>query len=1161
MAPVFCLPPSSMLEPPPLPAAGNRLSCGRLYGAARALAITELARQAPKLMLIVAPDIATQTALEAECRFFLGSKADLLLPFPDWETLPYDLTSPHSEIISQRLQTLHRLETWKTGGLLITSAPTLLQRLCPTGHVRGQAITLSANGKIEIEQLRQQLILAGYQGCSQVMAPGEFAVRGSLVDLFPMGSEFPCRLDFLDDCIDSIRTFDPERQTSTAQVERLIVLPAREFPLDPEAIERFRKNFRKAFDIDPSQSPIYRDISDAIVPIGIEYYLPLFFEETASLFDYLPADTTVVCWGDVDAAAIQTLDDIEARYESRRRDVEHPALPASKLYLSEPQLQEALAHHPRLDLSRFEHEKQSGGATFNYASQALPELKVRPQNQAPARALRHFLSSNARRILFSTHSPGRREQLKERLDALGIKVKPVAGWEDFLQQEPSLALTVADIEDGFELPDAGIAVIPEAHLFPDRTPQQHRQRSRRDPKAILSELANLKLGNPVVHEDYGVGRYQGLRKLEIDEVEQEFLLIQYADTDRLYVPIMELHRITRYSGADPEGAPLHSLGGDQWQKIKRRAAKRAYDAAAELLEVQARRNAQSGCTLKIPSDYSKFEATFPFDETPDQAQAIREVLDGLKSDSPMDRIVCGDVGFGKTEVGMRAAFVAAFNGFQVAVLTPTTLLAQQHGKTFRDRFADWPVRIKAISRFRTAREQAEILNELGEGKLDIVIGTHRLLQDDVRFHNLGLVIIDEEQRFGVRHKEKLKALRTRTNLLTLTATPIPRTLNMSLSGLRDLSIIATAPAHRHAIKTYVTQWNRQQIREACLRELKRGGQIYILHNQTVSIEEAAETIRKTIPEAEVRVAHGQMRERELEAVMRDFYRQRFNVLVCTTIIENGIDIPTANTIIINRADHFGLAQLHQLRGRVGRSHHLAYAYLTCPPLQGMTPDAKKRIEAIEAMEELGSGFMLATQDLEIRGAGELLGEEQSGQIQQIGFALYHRILQRAVETLKKGILPELDKPLEHGPEIDLGLQALIPDDYLPDVYLRLTLYKRIAGAASDAELDELQVEMVDRFGALPQAVSNLFAITRLKLEITTFEFLRKIQLTRHEGRFTFGEPGPEPESIVRIIEDQSNRYRLDNKMRLHFELDMPTLEDRVHAIQDLAHRIGARQAA
>ena len=1148
-----------MLSSPPLPSAGTSLNCGQLYGAARALAITQLARQTSGLVLAIAPDIATQAALEAECRFFLGQHADILLSFPDWETLPYDLTSPHDEIISQRLRTLSRLGSRKESGLLITSTPTLLQRLCPVYHIGSQTLRLAKGAEIEIDQLRQKLELIGYQACSQVMAPGEFAVRGSLVDLFPMGSESPCRLDFFDNTIDSIREFDPERQVSTTQIDRLDVLPSREFPLTPEAVQNFRKNFRNAFDIDPSYSPIYRDISEAIVPIGIEYYLPLFFKRTASLFDYLPANTLVVCWEKADTVASQILEDIKARFESRCLDVEHPPLPVSTLYLDEPHLQEGLARFPKLELDRFEIEKESTQASFNYATRALPELKIRPQNQQPARALRLFLSS-PKKVLFAAQSPGRREQLKERLEGLGIKTKQVEGWQGFLEKKATSALTVADISNGFELPDAGIAVIPEAQLFPDRTPQQHRQRSKRDPKAILSELANLKIDNPVVHEDYGVGRYQGLRKLEIDGVEQEFLLLQYAGTDRLYVSIMELHRITRYSGAAPEHAPLHALGGDQWQKIKRRAARRAYDAAAELLEVQARRSAQEGCRIEIPSDYGKFEADFPFDETPDQAQAIREVLDDLAASTPMDRIVCGDVGFGKTEVGMRAAFAAAFSGYQVAVLTPTTLLTQQHDKTFRDRLADWPIKVASISRFRTSREQSPVLKKLAEGKLDIIIGTHRLLQDDIEFHNLGLVIIDEEQRFGVRHKEKLKALRARVNLLTLTATPIPRTLNMSLSGLRDLSIIATAPAHRHAIKTYVTKWNQPQIRDACIRELKRGGQIYVLHNRTATIEHTASTMRSIVPEADIRVAHGQMRERDLEIVMRDFYRQRFNILVCTTIIESGIDIPTANTIIIDRADRFGLAQLHQLRGRVGRSHHLAYAYLTCPPLSTLPTDARKRIEAIEAMEELGSGFMLATQDLEIRGAGELLGEEQSGQIQQIGFALYHRLLQRAVETLKKGSLPELDKPLEHGPEIDLGLQALIPDDYLPDVYLRLMLYKQIASAASDTELDDLQVEMVDRFGTLPNAVTNLFAITRLKLEVAEFEFLRKIDLTEYRGRITFGHPGPEPEAVMQIIQAEPNLYRLDNKMRLHFEQEMPTLENRVHAIRHLMHQIGTQEA-
>ena len=1161
MAPVFLSSPTVVLESPSLPDTGNTLRCGRLYGAARALAVTELTWNFPGLVLIITPDIATQASLESECRFFLGAKANLLLSFPDWETLPYDLTSPHGEIISQRLHTLVHLQNQNKSGLLITSIPTLLQRLCPPRYIQGHTLQLDQEMEIEIEQLSQWLSTSGYQNCSQVIAPGEFSVRGSLVDLFPMGTKRPYRLDFLDNTIDSMREFDPDNQMSVTRVKHINILPAREFPLTPDAIERFRRKFRKTFDTDPVSSPIYRDISDTIVPVGIEYYLPLFFKETASLFDYLPTNTLVACWGDTNSAVDQILENAKARFESRRSDPEHPPLPVLDIYLDDLELQKNLSLFPKLDLNQFEIEKHPSQVSHNYAIHALPELRIRPQNKIPARALRHFLASSSRNVLFTTSSPGRLDLLQERLKGLNIMTQPVSGWEDFLQQKPAFGLTVASIESGFDLADAGISVIPEAHIFPDRPPQQHRQRSRRDIKAILSELSNLKIGDSVVHEDYGVGRYQGLKKLQIDDVDHEFLYIQYADTDRLYVPVMELHRITRYSGADPETAPLHSLSGEQWQKIKRKAAARAYDVAAELLEIQARRTAQTGCSIKISADYPKFEADFSFDETPDQAQAIDDVRTDLEADSPMDRIVCGDVGFGKTEVGMRAAFIAVFEGFQVAMLTPTTLLAQQHRKTFHDRFAGWPVKTESLSRFKTPREQARVLNDLAEGQLDIVIGTHRLLQDDVKFKNLGLAIIDEEQRFGVRHKEKLKAFRSRTNLLTLTATPIPRTLNMSLSGLRDLSIIATAPEHRHAIKTYVAKWNEPQIREACLRELKRGGQIFVLHNRIGTIERTADTMRRLLPQADVRVAHGQMRERDLEAVMRDFYCQRFNILVCTTIIENGIDIPTANTIIIDHADRFGLAQLHQLRGRVGRSHHLAYAYLTCPSLHLLTADARKRIEAIEAMEELGSGFMLATQDLEIRGAGELLGEEQSGQIRQVGFALYHRLLQRAVETLKRGSLPELDKPLEHGPEIDLGMQALIPDNYLPDVYLRLILYKRIAGAATNAELDNLQAEMVDRFGTLPSATVNLFAITRLKLEITSLGFLRKVELTGQGGRITFNELGLDPESITQIIQTQPHCYRLDNKMRLCLEKELPTSEDRIQAIRQLVNRLGIRKAA
>ena len=1143
---------------PPVPSApGAALRCGRLYGAARALALAELASTEARLVVAVAPDIATQLALERECRFFLGGEAPL--SFPDWETLPYDTASPHGEIVSRRLRALAGLGE-RRRGLLLTAAPTLLQRLCPPAHVRDGALRLACGDEIELDTLRARLDALGYRACAQVREPGEFAVRGSVADLFPMGAARPCRLDFLDRAIDSLRHFDPERQTSVGAAESVEALPGREFPLTPAAIDRFRRNFRNAFDTPPAASPVYRDISDAVVPAGIEYYLPLFFERTASLFDYLPPDALLACWGDPAAAAAAALEEIAARRAARRGDAERPPLPVADLYLEEAELAAALARHPQWRADRFEREARGGAAVYNYPVRALPELRVRPQNREPARALRGFLARAPRRVLFAAQSPGRREQLRERLAGLELRPAAAAGWRDFLRGAAPLALTVADLDDGFELPAAGVAVVPEARLFPDRAPQQSRARRRRDPHALLAELGQLQLGSPVVHEDYGVGRYQGLRRLEIDGQEHEFLFLQYAASDRLYVPITELHRITRYSGAEPERAPLHALHGDQWKKVRRRAAERARDTAAELLEVQARRRARGGGALARPPDYARFADGFPFDPTPDQAQAIEEVLADLAADAPMDRIVCGDVGFGKTEVGMRAAFVAAFNGLQTAVLAPTTLLAEQHGKTFRDRFSDWPVRVETLSRFHRGREQAALLAALADGAIDILIGTHRLLQDDVAFARLGLAVIDEEQRFGVRHKERLKALRHRANLLTLTATPIPRTLNMSLSGLRDLSLIATAPARRHAIKTYVARWDEALLREACLRELKRGGQVYVVHNRIAGIEDCAAALRRLVPEAETRVAHGRMRERELEAVMRDFYRQRFGILVCTAIIESGIDIPTANTVIIDRADRFGLAQLHQLRGRVGRSHHLAYAYLLSPPPEALNEDARRRLEAVESMEELGSGFLLATHDLEIRGAGELLGEEQSGQIQQVGFALYQRLLERAVDGLRRGQVPELDKPLEHGPEIEPGLPALIPESYLPDVYLRLVLYKRIAGAADAAELEELQVEMVDRFGPLPEPARRLFAVTRTKLEVAPLG-IRKIELSEGGGRLTFREPGPKPDAVLRLIEAEPDACRLDPRMRLHFETELPTLDERLRRAAELARRLAPAEAA
>ena len=1140
-----------MLSVPELPEPGHHRHCGQLYGAARALLLAGLAEDAPRPVVAIAPDIHAQSALESECRFFLGDRAeDLLLPFPGWETLPYDTASPHSEIVSQRLHALRTLQD-RDHCLVITSAATLLQRLCPPDHLRRHSRVLHTGDTVEITSLRAMLADTGYSACPQVREPGEFAVRGAVVDVFPMGSEHPCRLDLFDDTIESIRTFDPEHQTTTGKVERIEILPRREFPLDPESIDRFRRRFRDSFGSLPTDSPVYRDISDALVPAGIESYLPLFFEDTACLFDYLPAQAVLVCWDDIHEAAARTLDSIEERYRHRRDSTERPPLPVSELYLDGEELEQHLSRHACLHARATKIEERAG--YHNAQTEALPELRVRPQNQEPASALRRFLK-RPRRVLFLASSPGRCDPLRERLSALSLSTREFGGWHEFCADDTPYGVAPGLLEDGFVLPGEGIAVVPETRLFPERVPQGRTR--RRDPEEILSELSTLRPGTPVVHEDYGVGRYQGLKKLDIDGTEYEFMLLQYAENDRLYVPITELHLVNRYSGADPDQAPLHSLSGEQWKKVRRRAAERARDVAAELLEVQTRRAGQKGAKLPIPAEYAGFAQAFPFEETPDQEQAIADVLADLEADTPMDRIVCGDVGFGKTEVGMRAAFVAAFGGYQTAVLVPTTLLAQQHEKTFRDRFSHFPLRIEAISRFRSRAEQARLCAELEAGKIDILIGTHRLLQDDISFPRLGLVIVDEEQRFGVRHKERLKALRSRVNLLTLTATPIPRTLNMSLSGLRDLSLITTAPAHRHRIRTYVSRWDEEQLREACLREFQRGGQVFVVHNRIRDIEELAEAFAAMVPEAQIRIAHGRMRERELEAVMGAFYRQQFNLLVCTTIIESGIDIPTANTVIIHRADRFGLAQLHQLRGRVGRSHHLAYAYLVAPPPEQLGDDARKRIEAIEAMEELGAGFLLSTHDLEIRGAGELLGEEQSGQIQQVGFALYQRLLERAVRTLREGGMPQTDRPLEQGPEVVLGLPALIPDEYLPDIHMRLVLYKRIAGASGEGELEELQAEMTDRFGTLPEPVRVLFAATRLKLDIEPCG-VRRIELHEEGGQVAFRQPGPDPEVLVRMVGEQPDAYRIDpHRMRLMITAPLPNLEDRLQIAAQLARTLG-----
>ncbi|MES9831637.1 MAG: transcription-repair coupling factor [Candidatus Thiodiazotropha sp. DIVDIV] len=1144
---------------PELPrATGERYQWGALHGCSASLAIANTAQQYQGVIIVVTPDMRSATRLETELRFFLGAGGIPVINFPDWETLPYDLFSPLPELISQRLLTLQQLPSMNRG-LLVTPVSTLMQRLAPQRFLDAHCLVIKTGQQLNIEETRQRLEHSGYQCVSQVFSHGEFAVRGSLLDIYPMGSQTPYRIDLFDDEIDTIRTFDPETQRSSEKVDSIEMLPAREFPLDESGIQQFRRNYRVQFEGDLQKSLIYQDVSEARIPSGLEYYLPLFFDQTATLFDYLPEQHLLVQWNDIREQAELFFSEVTSRYEERRHDIERPILPPQHLYLREDELVAELKRGQLITVSHTELPARSKGYAelINYQTQLPPPVAFQARSKTPAMALKQFLQNQGKRTLFVAEGAGRREMLLGTLRDIGIHAKPVEGWHDFLENDLEIGLCVAPLEQGLWLESAGIAIITETQLYGERVRQERRRRKvSQDPDQIVRNLTELHVGAPVVHEDHGVGRYLGLQTLDVGGQTTEFLTLEYARGDKLYVPVASLHLISRYAGASPEHAPLHRLGGDQWEKTKKKAAKQIRDVAAELLEIYARRAARQGVAFPAPDvEYQDFAASFEFEETPDQHQTITAVIEDMTSPQPMDRVVCGDVGFGKTEVAMRAAFTATQGNKQVAVLVPTTLLAQQHYQNFADRFADWPVKVESLSRFRTGKQQQVVLDGLKSGNVDIVIGTHKLLSEGIEFKNLGLVIVDEEHRFGVRHKEKLKALRSEVDLLTLTATPIPRTLNMAMSGMRDLSIIATPPALRHPVKTFVSQWSDSLISEACQRELKRGGQIYFLHNEVSTIENMAERLEELLPGVRLQVAHGQMRERKLEGIMRDFYHQRFNLLVCTTIVESGIDVPTANTIIINRADKLGLAQLHQIRGRVGRSHHRAYAYLLTPPTKSLTSDAKKRLEAIESLEDLGAGFTLATHDLEIRGAGELLGDEQSGQIQEIGFALYTELLERAVEALKSGRQPELDRPLDHGTEIELSIPALLPEDYLPDVHSRLVLYKRIASAKDKAELRELQVEMIDRFGLLPDAAKNLFSITELKLRAHPLG-IRKIEAGPKGARLLFDEsPRFDPASLIRLIQQKPQVYRFEgnDKLRYHTPLENP--DNRVEKIHDLLDRL------
>jgi len=1144
----------------------DKKSWHNLYGSSSSIALYQgaLAAQAP--LLIITHDTPSALRLEQELLSLVTEIQPLTIClFPDWETLPYDNFSPHQDIISQRLATLYQLSRMKKG-IVIVPVTTLLQRLAPKQYLESNSLIINKGDRKDLHQLRQELESNGYRCVEQVMEHGEFSARGAILDLFPMGSKTPFRLDFFDDEIDEIRLFDPENQRSSETIDNINLLPAHEFPTDKEAINLFRSQYRQLFKSSIDKESIYHQVSNGILPAGIEYYLPLFFNrdnvdntdekhsDTSTLCDYLAPDTVISIYGDLDKSLQQYWQDIEYRYENRRYDTTRPLLPPEQLFLTRESLYTALKPFARITIAPANiqaneqetdlPEKTKSSAIY-FDVKPLPDLTIDHKLKQPFELINQFIQDKetASKILFIAESQGRRESVLELLHRDNIKPVLFDSLDDFINSNELLGICVNALNQGFSFQAKGtakknaIALITEAELLGSHVRQSRRRKQSQDIEtdAIFKNLAELNIGQAVVHIEHGIGRYLGLQTLETGGITTEFLMLSYANEAKLYVPVASLHLISRYSGTDPEHAPLHKLGTDTWSKAKQKAAEKVRDVAAELLDIYANRASNTGYSFKRDkADYLAFSDSFGFEETFDQHQAINAVVSDMLSDKAMDRLVCGDVGFGKTEVAMRAAFVAVNDGKQVAILVPTTLLAQQHYENFRDRFANWPVSIEVLSRFKTAKQQNEVIAKVESGQIDILIGTHKLLQNSIKYKDLGLLVVDEEHRFGVKQKEKIKQLRSNVDILTLTATPIPRTLNMAMGGMRDLSIIATPPAKRLAVKTFVRQRDDALIREAILRETLRGGQVYFLHNHVDTIEKTAADIQALIPEARVVTAHGQMRERELERIMSDFYHQRFNVIVCTTIIETGIDVPSANTIIMDRADHLGLAQLHQLRGRVGRSHHQAYAYLLTPHEKRMTKDAKKRLDAIASLEDLGAGFTLATHDLEIRGAGELLGEDQSGSMSQIGFSLYMEMLDHAVEALKEGKQLSLNQVTSKQTEIDLRLAALIPEDYIFDVSLRLSLYKRVASCKNKNQLDEIQVELIDRFGLLPQATKNLIQIAKLRLKAQPIGITR-IEASNAGGSIEFSDDTKVDHMlIISLVQKQPTMYKMVPPNKLKF---------------------------
>lgn len=1083
--------------------------------------------------------VITSSAFEAqrlieEIPFFAPDLSLHLLP--DWETLPYDVFSPHPDLISERLATLYQISQ-NNFDIVIVPIATALLRMPPVAYLSGHTFMLKKGQKLDVDALRQQCAQAGYHHVSQVISPGEFSVRGGLVDLFPMGGVLPYRIDLFDDEIETIRTFDVDTQRSLYPVPEIRLLPAREFPLDKTGIDLFRSQFREQFEGDPQRAKIYKDVSKGNATGGIEWYLPLFFEETATLFDYLPKQAVLCTHGDLDKAAQTFWYEANSRYKLLAYDAERPVLTPSVLLMQVDDFFSKTHQFPLIN------------AKLD-AKKTLPAVDVDRRADEPLHKLQAYIKKAKSRILIVAESLGRRETISKLFTEHGLVIPVCETWAAFEASDAQVMLGVSTLHTGFV---SDVAVITEAELYASTVRQQRRRvkEKARNTEGMLKDLSELRINDPVVHEQHGVGRYRGLQNLDFGEGETEFLLLEYHGDDKLYVPVSQLFLISRYSGGPPESAPLHRLGSGQWEKAKKKALKQIRDTAAELLNLYAQRAARKGHVFKLSlKDYDAFCEGFPFEETPDQLSAIEAVIGDMQSGRPMDRLVCGDVGFGKTEVALRAAFVAVMGGRQVSVLVPTTLLVEQHYQNFCDRFADWPIKIAEISRFRTKKEQTEALKGLADGTIDIVIGTHRLIQKDVKFKNLGLAILDEEHRFGVRQKEQMKALRAEVDVLTLTATPIPRTLSMAMEGLREFSVISTPPQKRLSIKTFHTDYSDGIIREAVMREFKRGGQVYFLHNEVDTIFVQKEKLEKILPEARIAIAHGQLRERELEYVMRDFYQQRSNVLLCTTIIETGIDVPTANTIIMNKADMFGLAQLHQLRGRVGRSHHQAYAYLLTDPHRKITPQAQKRLDAIQLLEDLGAGFHLAMHDLEIRGAGELLGDSQSGEMQEIGFSLYSDMLNHAVKQLKSGNEPDLDAPLGVTTEINLHVPALLPSDYCPDVHERLVIYKRLANCEHDEALDDLQEELIDRFGLLPQTGEALMACHRLRIAAKPLGVI-KIDASDAAIQLQFNPKADiDPLKLINLLQ-RDKRCRMNGPEKLRISVELGNINHRVELIKDI----------